>query len=220
MEGYLGVFVYILFGAVATVIIQSSSATMAVIITALATGQIDYVNALSLAIGANVGTTVTATLGAMASNKNGKRLAVAHFVFNIITGAFAVIFIYPLKDLVDMLAPVFSISETNYAMKLALFHTIFNVAGVLIVSPFINQLVRYLETLFCKKEKGRGIPKYLTNEVIQIPASALAALRKETIHLYDKSLEAIVHAMNLHRADIFSATKANKVVPGRHQEPV
>ena len=212
MAGYLGVFVYIFIGAVATVIIQSSSATMAVIITALATGQIDYVNALSLAIGANIGTTVTAALGAMASNKNGKRLAVAHFIFNTVTGAIAVIFLYPLKDLVDVLAPIFSISETNYAMKLALFHTIFNVTGVLVVSPFIKQLVRYLETLFSKKEKGRGRPKYLTNEVIQIPASALAALRKETIHLYDKSLEAIVHAMNLHRRDIFSDAEARRVV--------
>lgn len=212
MAGYRGVFLYIFIGAVATVIIQSSSATMAVIITALATGQIDYVNALSLAIGANIGTTVTAALGAMASNKNGKRLAVAHFIFNTVTGAIAVIFIYPLKDLVDVLAPIFSISETNYAMKLALFHTIFNVTGVLVVSPFIKQLVRYLETLFSKKEKGRGRPKYLTNEVIQIPASALAALRKETIHLYDKSLEAIVHAMNLHRRDIFSDAEARRVV--------
>ena len=212
MAGYLGVFVYIFIGAVATVIIQSSSATMAVIITALATGQIDYVNALSLAIGANIGTTVTAALGAMASNKNGKRLAVAHFIFNTVTAAIAVIFLYPLKDLVDVLAPIFSISETNYAMKLALFHTIFNVTGVLAVSPFIKQLVRYLETLFSKKEKGRGRPKYLTNEVIQIPASALAALRKETIHLYDKSLEAIVHAMNLHRRDIFSDAEARRIV--------
>lgn len=212
MAGYRGVFVYIFIGAVATVIIQSSSATMAVIITALATGQIDYVNALSLAIGANIGTTVTAALGAMASNKNGKRLAVAHFIFNTVTGAIAVIFLYPLKDMVDVLAPIFSISETNYAMKLALFHTIFNVTGVLVVSPFIKPLVRYLETLFSKKEKGRGRPKYLTNEVIQIPASALAALRKETIHLYDKSLEAIVHAMNLHRRDIFSDAEASRIV--------
>ena len=212
MEGYLGVFIYIFFGALATVVIQSSSATMAIIITALATGQIDYINALSLAIGANVGTTVTAALGSMASNKNGKRLAVAHFIFNMITGLFAVVFIYQLKDLVDVLAPVLSISPTDYAMKLALFHTIFNVIGVLLVAPFVKQLVRFLETLFCVKEKGRGQPIYLTNEVIQIPASALEALRKETIHLYDKSLEAVVHAMNLHRAQIYSDKRIEQVI--------
>ncbi len=212
MQGYIGVFIYILFGAIATIVIQSSSATMAIIITALATGQIDYISALSLAIGANVGTTVTAAMGAMASNKNGKRLAVAHFIFNISTGLIAVVFIYQLKDLVDLIAPLFSISDTNYAMKLALFHTIFNVIGVLVVSPFIKPLVRYLKTLFHVSVKARGKVKYLTDEVMQLPATALAALRKETIHLYDKSQEAIVHAMNLHRSDIFSDAKVEDVV--------
>ncbi|MCW8929698.1 MAG: Na/Pi symporter [Gammaproteobacteria bacterium] len=212
MEGYLGIFVYIVFGAVATVVIQSSSATMAIIITALATGQIDYINALSLAIGANIGTTVTAVLGALASNRNGKRLAVAHFIFNIITGVIAIVFIYQLKDLVDIIAPLLSIAETDFAMKLALFHTIFNVIGVLAVSPFIKYMVRFLETLFCVKELGRGKPKYLTDEVMEIPASALEAIRKETIHLYDKSLEAIVHAMNLHRKEIFSDKEVHDVV--------
>jgi len=212
IPGYLGVFVYILFGAVATVIIQSSSATMAIIITALATGQIDYINALALAIGANVGTTVTAALGALASNKNGKRLAVAHFIFNGITGLVAVIFIYQLKDLVDLLAALLSISATDDAMKLALFHTIFNVIGVLLVAPFTSQLVRYLEKLFRPGGKGRGRAKYLTNEVMELPATAIVAMRKETIHLYDKSLEAIVHAMNLHRSEIFSDKDINKVV--------
>jgi phosphate:Na+ symporter len=212
MQGYLGVFVYILFGAVATVVIQSSSATMAIIITALATGQIDYINALSLAIGANIGTTVTAVLGSLASNKNGKRLAVAHLIFNLTTGLFAIVFIYQLRDLVDFLAPIFSIAESNDAMHLALFHTIFNVSGVLIIYPFTNKMVAYLETLFPEGEKDRGRAKYLTDEVMEIPATALAALHKETIHLYDKSLEAMVHAMNLHRSAIFSDTPIDKVV--------
>ncbi|MCP4431950.1 MAG: Na/Pi cotransporter family protein, partial [Gammaproteobacteria bacterium] len=209
---YLGVFVYILFGAVATVVIQSSSATMAIIITALASGQIDYINALSLAIGANVGTTVTAVLGALTSNKNGKRLAVAHFIFNIITGLAAVLLIYQLKDLVDKLAPILAIPSDDYAMKLALFHTIFNVLGVLLVVPFIKTLVRFLETLFSEKEKGRGQVKYLTPEVMEIPATALAAIRKETIHLYDKSMEAIVHALNLHRSEIYSKIAIDEVI--------
>jgi phosphate:Na+ symporter len=212
MKGYLGVFVYILFGAIATVVIQSSSATMAIIITALATGQIDYINALSLAIGANIGTTVTAVLGALASNKNGKRLAVAHFIFNVTTGLIAIIFIYQLKDLVNILAPLFSIDEHNYAMKLALFHTIFNIIGVLVVAPFIRRLVNFLETLFKEKAEGRGQAKYLTAEIIELPAASLAAIRKEVIHLYDKSLEAILHAMNLHRSDVCSDQAIEQVI--------
>ncbi len=212
MSGYAGVFVYIVLGAAATVIIQSSSATMAIIITALAAGQIDYINALSLAIGANIGTTVTAALGALASNRNGKRLAVAHFIFNIVTGLFAIIFIYQLRDLVEFLAPLLHISSGDDTMRLALFHTIFNVAGVLLVAPFTAQLVRFLERLFHEEALARGKAKYLTSEVMEIPSTALAALRKETVHLYDKSLEAIVHAMNLHRSEIFSEADIDQVV--------
>jgi phosphate:Na+ symporter len=83
---------------------------------------------------------------------------------------------------------------------------------VLIVSPFIGYLVRYLKTLFCRELEDRGRPRYLTDEVVQIPAAALAALRKETIHLFDKSLETIVHALNLHRSDIFSSEDIETVV--------
>jgi len=210
ISGYAGIFVYILFGAVATVIIQSSGATMAIIITALASGQIDYISALSLAIGANIGTTVTAILGALASNRNGKRLAVAHLIFNVITALFAVLFIYQLKDLVEILAPLLGIADD--AMKLALFHTIFNISGVLLVAPFSRQLVGFLQTLFVSRVEERGKTRYLTYEVMEIPATALAALRKETIHLYDKALEAIVHAMNLHRTVIFSELPVEEVI--------
>ncbi len=212
MPGYLGIFIFILLGAVATVIIQSSSATLAIIITALATGQIDYINALALSIGTNIGTTITAVIAAIASNKNGKRLAVAHFIFNAVTALIAVVFIYQLKDLVDKLAPFLSIEDTNVAMKLALFHTLFNVMGVLLVSPFIKYLVRFLETLFNPDSKDQSKAIYLSDEVMQLSSTVLIAVRKEIIHLYDEALGAIVHAMNLRRHEIFSGKDVDKVV--------
>jgi phosphate:Na+ symporter len=125
---------------------------------------------------------------------------------------FATVLIYQLKDLVAWLSPYMGIGVSDYAMKLALFHTIFNVIGVVLVVPFLKQLVNFLETLFRGEEKLGGRAKYLTPEVMEIPAAALAALRKETIHLYDKSLEAIVHAMNLHRTEIFSDTGIDEVI--------
>jgi phosphate:Na+ symporter len=72
MDGYVGILVYALIGMIATIIIQSSSATMALTITALATGQIVYINAMAIAVGANIGTATTAALGAMVSNANAK----------------------------------------------------------------------------------------------------------------------------------------------------
>ena len=92
--GIKGLLLFTLIGIFATVVMQSSHATLVLIITALSAGQISYENALALAIGANVGTTITAILGAMSSNIEGKRLAGAHLIFNVVTGLIAIIFIY------------------------------------------------------------------------------------------------------------------------------
>lgn len=203
IEGYLGVLVYIFIGAVATVVIQSSSATMALIITALATGQIEYTNALALAIGANIGTTVTAIIGSLSSNANGKRLAVAHFIFNIITGLIAILFLYQLADLVDVLSLYLGIGETDYAMKLALFHTIFNVIGVLVVSPFTNKLVVFLKGLFKEDLQDISRAKYLDSVVTEIPEAAIKSLQKEVNHLYDESTDGLIQALSLDKKNIY-----------------
>ena len=199
MSGYLGVLVYALIGIVVTIIIQSSSATMALIITALATGQIEYVNALALAIGANIGTTVTAIIGSLSSNANGKRLAVAHFIFNIITGLVAIAFLYQLLDLVDLISPFIGVDTKDYGMKLALFHTVFNVLGVVLIAPFTAKLVVYLEGLFKEEEKDTSRARYLDAAVIMVPEVAIFALKKELIHLYDNATEVLSHALSLHR---------------------
>ncbi len=211
MDGYLGIFVYILIGAIATVIIQSSAATMAIIITAVATGQIEYISAISLAIGANIGTTVTAVLGALTSNADGKRLATAHFIFNMITALFTVTFIYQLMDLVDWLSGMIGIGEEDIALKLALFHTVFNIAGVLLVSPFIGKMVVFLNGLFLYKGEQRGQPMYLDDEVIQSAGPAFAALFKETEHLYDSVAHLTIQALRLHRHEVWSQTEMRQV---------
>ncbi len=211
IPGLWGILIYILVGAVATIVIQSSSATMAIIITALASGQIVYVNALALAIGANIGTTVTAVIGSLASNENGKRLAVAHVIFNIVTAVVAVIFIHQLASLVDLTARSIGLDEEDYVMKLALFHTFFNIIGVLLVAPFTKQMVGFLEKRFIRREEGSQ-PKYLDKAVIAMAEPALIAIQKETERLYDKSVKAIAHALQLHRHDIWSDRPIDEVV--------
>jgi len=212
MDGYLGIFVYVLVGAIATIIIQSSSATMAIIITALATGQIEYANALALAIGANLGTTVTAVLGALKSNENGKRLALAHFIFNMITGAIAIVFIYQLTDLVDFISSLIGIGVENYAMKLALFHTIFNVVGVLIVSPFIKYLVTFLNKRFIPTKVEVGKAKYLDSSILAIPDVAISAITKEVQHLFQNGFKIIIHGINIKKKNLASQMDTKQVI--------
>lgn len=212
MDGYLGILIYITIGALITVLIQSSGATMAIVITALATGQIIYINALALAIGANIGTTITAILGSMASNENGKRLAFAHFIFNFATAFIAFIFLYQISSAVDLISSFIGIDENDLLLKLALFHTLFNILGVILISPFIKIIVVYLEKFFIPKVKSSGKPKYLDEDVIKVPKSAIISIRNEVINLYDKSLRLISHAMSLHTKDIFSKNNLKDIV--------
>jgi phosphate:Na+ symporter len=216
MKGYGGILIYILIGLVATVIMQSSSATIAIIITALASGQIIYINALALAIGSNLGTTITAILGSIGSNDSGKKLAIAHFIFNFVTAVVAAIFIYQISSLVDFLSTYLNISDHDFTMKLALFHTIFNIAGVLILSGFITTLVKFLNKLFLHREKP--IAKYLDESVLEVPISALEAMHKEVINLYDQSLKTIIHSLNLSRDEIRNQDDMKKVVKHSHKK--
>jgi len=214
ISGFLGVIIYTGLGIIITTILQSSSATLALVLTALAAGQIEYENALALAIGANVGTTITAVLGSLSSNASGKRLAGAHLIFNVITGVIALVFIYPLSNLVNYLSNIFGISATDYTLKLALFHTIFNIIGVIIMIPFIKRLEQFL-IRFLKEKVDKDIdePKYLNEAVLEVPSAAVLALLNESKYVYKNAIfEIVAHALNIHREDIKSELKIKKIV--------
>ena len=206
MEGPLGIIIYILIGGIATVVIQSSAATLAIIITALSAGSIIYINAIALVIGANVGTTFTAILASLASNENGKRVAFAHFTFNIITATIITVFIYQFQDLVDYLAPYLGISEDNYTMKLSLFHTIFSLVGIILLSPFIYQIEKLSIKLIKKKVSAQSKPKYLMDSNLTLPDTAIVSIRKEIINLYENCQKAMLHALNLHTTNLTKET--------------
>ena len=218
--GYKGLFIFSFIGIFATVVMQSSHATLVLIITALAAGQISYENALALAIGANVGTTITAIIGAMSSNIEGKRLAAAHLIFNLVTGFIAIIFIYQIMYLVDYTALKFGIEDDDYTLKLAIFHTIFNTLGVVIMIPFINTLVMFLEkTLKAKPisdEIGFDEVRYLNNSVLEFPDTAMAAILRETKHLYDNTFEIICHGLNFKRSTLVSAMELEEVIKEKY----
>ena len=204
MTGIAGLLVYTLVGTLATVIMQSSHATLVLIITALAAGQISYENALALAIGANIGTTITAILGSLSSNYLGKQLALSDVIFKVSTAAVALILIVPLRGLVDVLSSVVGIADDDFALKVAMFHTIFNVMGVAIMLPLLNRLIGVIETAIKEPQADLSRPKYLSDAVDEFPATIEAAMRKEVKHLYDNSVELIAHGLNLSRHEIFS----------------
>lgn len=220
IPGFWGVLIYAGVGVIITTILQSSSATLALILTALAAGQIEYENALALAIGANVGTTITAVLGSLGSNVAGKRLAGAHFVFNFLTGAVALVLIYPLANVVDRISEFVNIDAADYTLKLAVFHSVFNILGVVIMLPFIKTLERALLKVFKDiKDKDIDEPKFLNEAVLKFPGAVISALINESKYLYKNTIfEIVAHGLNIHRTDIKSDQKVKDIVEKSHKD--
>jgi phosphate:Na+ symporter len=215
MTGIAGLLVFTLIGMIATVVMQSSHATLTLIITALAANQISYENALALAIGANVGTTITAVIGAMSSNVAGKRLAAAHLVFNVGTGLVALLSIKLLLAAVDILGAWLGIAPDNHTLKLALFHTLFNLLGVALMLPLVNTMVTRLEHLLKEDRTLTDKPRYLSDASLSLPQVALHAVAKETRHLFSNAFTIIAHGVSLRRASIVSGQDLQDLIDQR-----
>ncbi|MCP5023560.1 MAG: Na/Pi cotransporter family protein [bacterium] len=215
VSGYPGLFLFALMGLLATVVMQSSHATLVLIITALAGGQITYENALALAIGANVGTTITAILGSFGAGVQGRRLAGGHLVFNLVTGFVAIGFIHQFMVGVDSVSQALGIAANDYALKLAVFHTLFNSAGILLMVPFLKPLARGLERVMPGKEPETTKPQYLKDATLEFADTALDALRQETLHLYDEAFKIISHGIDLHRSEVLSEVPFAQILERR-----
>jgi len=177
-------------GLILTAIIQSSSASIAIAQSAVFAQIIGFEAAAAFVIGANAGTTVTAVLGAIGGTPDKKRVALAHFIFNGSTGAAALALLVPLTWLIERYA-----SGLDGVVKVALFHTLFNVLGVIIWYPFIAVLVRFLLRFF-KKEPLR-MTKFIHNVPVTIPDVALDALQNETRALSRRIEEFALLAINI-----------------------
>lgn len=212
MTGTLGLLFYTLIGIVATVVMQSSHATLILIITALASHQVSYENSLAVAIGANVGTTITAILGALSANIQGKRLAAAHLVFNVSTGAIALLFIEQMVWVVSHLSNVIGIDSNNYTLQLALFHTVFNTIGIVVLLPFLGHLVKMLIN-WLPDIRGNGVSistegkaihraKFLNEISLNYPETAIQAMVKESVHLFQNAYQIVSLGVFVRALDI------------------
>ncbi len=212
VPGIKGLLIYTLLGIAATGIMQSSHATMVLIITALAAQQVSYENALALAIGSNIGTTITAIIGALGSNIEGKRLAGGHLLFNLITGLIALLFIRYFEIAVDKISLAIGIADDDLTLKLAVFHTLFNTTGIILLFPFINQLVVLLQKIIPDKRSSVFKPIYLNDSAINFPETLIESVRLESIHLYDNAIHVILNTFGLHRRDLIDKDKLWEVI--------
>ena len=200
VTGLKGLLIYSLAGLVITIIMQSSNAMMVIIITALSLHHVTYENAIALAIGANIGTTVTALLGSLSANYLGKQLALTHFSFNLITGIVVILGISYITQFVDLISHFIGIGEEDYTLKLAVFHTSFNLLGIIMLTPFIRHFVVFLEHAIKPSSKHISDPIYLNESSLHYPETFLQSLHNETIHLYNNVSKLLMHSLQVDRS--------------------
>lgn len=233
IEGWLGHLLFAGLGLVLTLVMQSTHATLMLTLAALALGQVNLVQAAAIAIGANVGSSVTTGIaGALGGNRSGQRLALTHVLFNVTSAVLAMLFITPLVLLTKWLAGVIGFGG-NELIMLAIFHTLFNALGVLLFWPALGPFAQFLERVLPDRaEPDILIPdiplplapadqvraRYLNPQALQALDSAASAVVHELEHLARLSIEVICHALYLPVEEIRSPQPDEALITARPGE--
>lgn len=185
-------FLILLIGVVLTVLMQSCSAVMATNLMALAAGAINFEQAAALAIGAAIGTTVTAGIASIGASIHAKRTALALAVFNLSTGALAFLLMPLLLRLIGFFQTQFGLEEG--AVSLAVFHSMFILMGVLILLPFSRPYGGFIERIL--PDRGIGFTRYLDKSLLALPSVALEALARSLRECRDALAKIAVDRIN------------------------
>ena len=222
--GIWSVLLFLFIGTLLTVVIQSSSATMALTLVMCFEGWIPFDMAAAMVLGENVGTTITANLAALVANYHAKRTARAHFIFNMIGVLWMLVFFVPFLATVDWFVTTDNAGSpfkdpTAIPVALSVFHTSFNIINTFILIwfvPLIAKIVRRVVPERIDPEKAIDQPMYLNKADLRYPQTGLAALYKESSRLFENAgYKGIAHGINVHRSDIESDKSLGEIVDQR-----
>jgi len=208
-DNLLNLLTLIFSGTVLTVILQSSSAVMAMTLTCAAAGIIDFPTACALVLGENIGTTITANLAAIGASKDARRAALGHFLFNVI-GVFWVVCVFKhFVHFIDWLVPGSPYTRETAVLTAVLpyhisaFHTVFNLINTAVMLPFLKQLAA-LTLVFIPKTKREDKKEheliFLSTRFTQTPELSLIAVRKEVERMMSfvtKMTDKLIHAVKV-----------------------
>lgn len=211
---YYPLIAFIGIGFFLTALIQSSSAATAITLSALYVHILSFEQAAAMVIGTNIGTTVTAMLGSIGGIPDKKRAALAHFIFNFITAVVAFLILTPLTQF------MMGIPELKYdpVTALALFHTIFNALGVVLLLPFIALMAKHLNQLFVHVEPEPT--RYIHLVDPKFSETALVALRDEVNNLFVKTMKYALLVANIKPNDVFVKKLGLKEAVELNQEQI
>ncbi|MBA3011094.1 MAG: Na/Pi symporter [Proteobacteria bacterium] len=184
-------------GTVITALMQASAATIAITLAALNSQLMTFEMAAAMVIGANIGTTATVLLGAIGGSPPKKRVAASHLVFNLVTGIIA----FAALPAMVMVVKIFIDVTTNGPVGLALFHTIFNITGVLIFLPIVKVMTLFLVKLF--PERKEQLCVHIADTPAEEVEAAVMALKNEIIHLMQECQLYTLRSLHIDKTLVF-----------------
>ncbi len=190
--GFTGTLWMLLAGVFLTVVMQSSSAAIAVVITAVAGGVIPIQMAAFMVIGADIGTTSTAAFAVLGATSNAKRTASAHVIFNVVGGTLIFFLVPYYLYAIDYVWQ----SSLSAEVTIALFHTMKKMSTLFVLIPFVGAIEKRLNKLFIEKTDDQSRPKYLDNMVLQTPSLAISAIIFELKRIGRKSRQLIYQSIS------------------------
>ena len=181
--GFFSIILFLFIGAILTMIVQASAATMAITLIMCANGWIDYHLGVALVLGENIGTTVTANLAALTGNTQARRAALAHLVFNIFGVMWVLVLFYPFTNAVSwFVTHVMKVSDPAVAVsfKLAAFHTAFNISNTFIMIWFVSLIEKTVCTLIKPKVEDEEYRlRYITGGMLSTAELSILQAHKE-----------------------------------------
>ncbi|MDR1905803.1 MAG: Na/Pi cotransporter family protein [Clostridiales bacterium] len=188
--------ILVMFGMVFTGIIQSSSAVIGIIISMIGAEVLPLDRALFIVLGANIGTCVTALIAAVGTNVNAKRASAIHLLFNIVG---TIVFVALLWIFTDGIISFLERTVSEPKFQVAVFHLIFNLATALIVLPFTERLVKFVEKIIPEKAPKRkdGFRlAYIDDRLLSTPPAAIYQLKNEVKGMADLAKKNLVRGVN------------------------
>ena len=191
--GFFSVILFVLIGTVLTMIVQASSATMAITLIMCANGWISFELGAALVLGENIGTTITANLAALTANTQARRAALAHLMFNVFGVMWVLILFKPFLSMVDWIIDdwmqVSNAGGVAVSFKLSAFHTCFNVCNVLILIWFVKLIERTVCRLIPQKETEEEYRlQFISGGMLSTAELSLLQARKE-INLFAERIQ-------------------------------
>ena len=212
--GFLTVILFVIVGALVTMLVQASAATMAITLMLfdMHIPGFGLEQAAALAMGQNIGTTITAVMASMTAGTQARRAALAHMFFNVFGVVVVLLMFYPFCNAISWFVEDVMMAGSNDLFKLSMFHTAFNIFNTLLLIGFVHQIERFVCRVLPIKEEAsedKGL-KYITGGLFSTAELSILQARKEIVYFAERCHKSFNYLLSMRSYDSDKADDGDK----------